>query len=115
MENQTRVLSDVSADQWRVAFDDAMANTDFDGLFHRLYQAVNTSWYTGPKSARELADQLFAHLMNHIFNRTKKLMECTTDAASGCLRIELRVYADNYQCHIYFNAATAHGMCFVRG
>lgn len=115
-ENLTYKLADVSPEQWQIAFDKAMEGTDFDGMFHRLYLATETKWYTGPDSARELAKRLFESAMRDI-SGSDRISFLTRQniypIASGCLKLELRVYFDNYQCHISFDALRAHGSGFV--
>lgn len=106
-------LSDISREQWQIAFDKAMAATDFDGLFHRLYLATEPNWYTGPESARKLAERLFESAMKNIaegfvFNRPN-----IHNIGTGCLKLEFFVYEGNFQCHINFDAVTAHGLGFV--
>ena len=109
-------LFDISREQWQRAFDKAMEATDFDGLFHRLYMATETKWYTGPDSAREVAKRLFESAMRDI-SGSDRISFLTSQniypIASGCLELELRVYEGNFQCHISFDALRAYGSGFV--
>ena len=116
MAKQDPILSDITREQWRAAVDSAMAATDFDGMFHRLYQVMGLHWYKGPESARELIVQLFDHLMIAIFDHPPgiAIRDHVTWVESGCLRLELRVSHDSYQCIINFKPHTAEGSSFTR-
>lgn len=111
MTKRDCILSDITPAQWRDALNLAMANTDYDGLFHKLYQVMDVNWYTGPESARELTVKLFDGLMNIIFGQLDGLSirDNMTWTASGCIRLELSVYKGNYQCAISFIPHTAEG------
>lgn len=115
MSTQTCILSDITPEQWRDALDCAIARTDFDGLFHRLYQVMDLHWYKGPDSARELSIRLFESLMIQIFQHPEgiAIRDNMTWTESGCIHLELRVYEGNYQCLISFIPHTACGSSYI--
>ena len=86
------LLNEIPRDQWQIAFDAAMAETDFDGLFDRLYRAIQPQWYTGPDSARDMAKRLLESAMQNIFGDDRFPFGSPNihTVASGCLKLELR-------------------------
>ena len=48
MADDSNSFAEIKIADWSVAFSDAMSRTPFDGIFHRLYLAMDVDRYTGP-------------------------------------------------------------------
>lgn len=94
------MLNALDKNLYREAFESAMQNTPFDGMFHRLMSAMEVNWYYKPDDLRDRARNLFEYLMGESFDNCKGE---SSAVSSSCIKIEISRYHSNVQCRIIFD------------
>lgn len=100
------LLQEVSKDDLQRVFNKTMLAAPFDTTFHKLYEAVNVTWYSCPDDSRNMAHRLFDSLIEAYEQGRMKMKEY--EISSGCMRLVFDTHVDGIlNCEINFESLTS--------